>query len=312
MDAPHSSRTSALILAAAVALTALSGCNLQKFTVGTTADVLYPGSLAIERESDPYFAREAMPASLKTLETFLISDPENDKLLEMLGKGYFTYAFGFMEWDLERGQYSMAGDAELELANRRAVHHYLRARDYGLQLLDKPALEEAARSRNVEALDAELKKLKKKDVPGLFWAGYGWGGAINLSQADPEMVASLSVVEQMMNRVLELDDDYFYGGVHVFFGVFFASRPEMAGGDPEKAKMHFDKAIEKHDGNMMARYLMARYYAPTQQDRELFVSMLEQVANADVRDNENLRLNNEIARERAIFWLKRVDELIYE
>lgn len=290
-----------------------SGCNLQRLTVGTTADVLYAGSPALERESDPQFAREALPASLKTLETFLLSDPENEKLLELLAKGFFSYAFGFLEWDIEQGQYGMIDEAELKELNRRAVIHYLRARDYGFMLLDKPKLEEAAKALDEETLDAELNKLKKKDVPGLFWAGYGWGAAINLKQNDADMVAALAVVEKMMQRSIELDQDYFYGGAHLFFGVLYASRPVMFGGDPEKSKEHFDVAIERHgDYNMMAHYLMARYYAPTQQDRDLFVSTMEEVANANVEGHPNARLNNEIARKRARWWLDRTDELIYE
>jgi hypothetical protein len=290
-----------------------TGCNLQRLTVQQTAEVLSAGVPALERESDPQFAREALPASLKTLETFLLSDPGNEKLLELLAKGFFSYAFGFLEWDIEQGQYGLIEEAELTELNRRAVIHYLRARDYGFLCLDKPKLEEAARGLDEEALDAELKKLKKKDVPGLFWAGYGWGAAINLSQNDADMVAALSVVEKMMNRVVELDQDYFYGGVHLFFGVLYASRPVMFGGDPEKAKEHFDIALERHgEYNMMAHYLMARYYAPTQQDRELFVSTMTKVANANVEGHPNARLNNEIARERARWWLDHVDELIYE
>lgn len=292
---------------------AATGCNLQRLTVNQTADVLYAGQPALERESDPQFAREAFPASLKTIETFLLSAPDNKKLLEMLGKGYFSYAFGFLEWDLEKGQYGLADEEELQTLNRRAVLHYLRARDYGFLYLDNPALEKAAKAKDLEALQAELNKLDEEDVPGLFWAGYGWGSAINLSQSDPDMVAALGVVEAMMRRVAELDDEYFYSGVHLFFGVYYASRPTMAGGDPAKAKEHFDIALERHgEYNLLIPYLMARYYAPTQQERKLFVETLEFVANEQVEGHPNVRLNNEIARERARFWLRNVDELIYE
>lgn len=291
----------------------LTGCNLQKFTVNTTADVLYTGAPALERESDVQFARESLPASLKTVESFLLSSPKNKKLLETLGKGYFSYAFGFVEWDLERGQYELMKEEQLQTLNRRAVLHYLRARDYGFQYLHNEKLEKAAKSNDLAALETELKKVKPKHVAGLFWAGYGWGAAINLSQDDPDMVAKLGVVEKIMERVTELDDDYFYAGVHAFYGVYYASRPAMAGGDPVKALEHFDKALERHGKyNMMLHYLKARFYAPAVQDRALFVEEMELVANAQIEGHPNVRLNNEIARERAIWWLGHVDELIYE
>lgn len=308
----YSRRGSSLLLL--LALTLLSSCNMQKFTVNTTADVLYTGAPALERESDTQFAREALPASLKTLETFLLSSPDNKKLLETLGKGYFSYAFGFLEWDIERGNYELMEEEDLNELNRRAVLHYMRARDYGFRYLRNDDLKAAAESGDTEALAAHLKKMKKKHVPGLFWAGYGWGAAIQLSQADPDMVAKLSIVEMIMDRVAELDDDYFYAGVHAFYGVSYAFRPEMAGGNPAKSLEHFDKAIERHgEYNMMLHYLKARFYAPTQQDRALFVQLMEKVANhEEMQGHPNVRLNNEIARERAIWWLQHIDELIYE
>lgn len=306
-------RTMQAVLVCAIAAAISSGCSVRKFTVNQTADLLYRGAPALERESDVEFARAALPASLKTVETFLLSSPDNAQLLELLGKGYFSYAFGFLEWDLERGQYETTTEDELRELNRRSVLHYLRSRDYGFLLLDKPALEAAARARDAAALADELARLKPKDVPGLFWAGYGWGAAINLSQDNPDMVAGLSIVQQMMDRVIELDDDYFYAGVHAFYGVTYASMPPMAGGDPEKALHHFDTALARHgEYNMMLHYLKARFYAPAIQDRALFVELMEKVANANIDGFPNVRLNNEIARERAIWWLRHIDELIYE
>lgn len=300
-------------LLCALTLVMLGGCSVRKFTVNQTADLLYRGAPALERESDVEFARAALPASLKTVETFLLSSPDNKQLLELLGKGYFSYAFGFLEGDLERGQYEAMSEDDLRELNRRSVLHYLRARDYGFLLLDKSALEEAARGGDRDALGAELSKLKKKDVPGLFWASYGWGAAINLSQDNPDMVAGLSIVQQMMDRVIELDDDYFYAGAHAFYGVTYASMPPMAGGDPEKALQHFDIALQRHgEYNMMLHYLKARFYAPAVQDRDYFIDTMEKVANANIEGHPNVRLNNEIARERAIWWLGHIDELIIE
>jgi hypothetical protein len=281
--------------------------------VNQTADVLYAGSVAIDREPDVDFGREAIPASLKTLETFLISAPDNPKLLELLAKGYYSYAFAFLEGDLERAQVEFAEEATIQKLRRRCLIHYLRARDYGFRLLDMPELEKAAREGDLETLERELAKVEKEDVPGLFWAGYGWASAINLNQGDTDMVASLGTVEVMMKRVEELDTDYFAGGVLYFFGVYYASRPAMFGGKPELAKEYFDRAMEAYgEQNKMIPFLYARFYAPMVQDREVFVDLMHGVATAQVEEYPDLRLNNEVARERATFWLEHMDELIYE
>ncbi len=291
----------------------LASCDLQRLTVNQTADVLYAGSIAIDREPDVQFGRDAIPASLKTLETFLVSAPDNEKLLELLAKGYYSYAFAFLEGDLERAQVEFAEEETIATLRQRCLIHYLRARDYGFRLLDMPELEKAAREGDLEKLEKELKNVEKEDVPGLFWAGYGWASAINLNQGDTDMVASLGTVELMMKRVEELDTDYFAGGVLYFFGVYYASRPAMFGGKPELAKEYFDRAMEAYgEENQMIPFLYARFYAPAVQDREKFVELMYGVATANVDDYPDLRLNNEVARERARFWLEHMDELIYE
>lgn len=290
-----------------------SGCSLQKLAVNQTADVLYEGSIAMDREPDPVFAEQAIPASLKTLETFLVSVPDNEKILELLAKGYYSYAFGFIEGDLERAQIELAPEAEIKELTDRAVLHYLRSREFGFDLLEKPALEKAAREGDEKKLQKELNKLDDEDVPGLFWVGYGWASAINLRQDDSDMVARLGVVEKIMSRVLELNDDYFDGGAHFFFGVLYASRPPMFGGDPERAKKHFDIAMKKNGTrNLMIPYLYARYYATQTQDREMFVKMMHRVETANLETTPDRRLNNTIAQKRARFWLDNIDELIYE
>ena len=302
----------ALAAILAAGLVASSGCSLQKMTVRQTAKVLGKGAVTLDRESDPKFARQALPASLKTFESLLVSDPDNTRLLKLCAEGYFSYAFGFLEMDLARAQVELAEEHEIEELTERAVDHYLRARDYGFRLLDRPALEKAAKKPNVEKVKEILKKVEKEDVPGLFWAAYGWGSAINLAQQDPNMVAKLPVVEAMMNRVEKLDETFYDAGVHVFFGVYYASRPKMAGGNPEKAKKHFETAMKlAGDKNLIIPFLYGRYYGAQTQNRELFDEMMQKVLTKDLDKHPNRRLNNSIAQERAEFWTRNADELFY-
>ena len=291
-----------------------TGCSLQKLTADQTADALYTGQSAMESEEDIEFARTALPGSLKTVETFLQSSPENEKFLEMLAKGYFSYAFGFIEWDLERAEIGAAEEETIDLLRSRAVIHYMRSSAFGWRLLDNEDVQKAATSGNRGALVKALKtETDVDDVPGLFWAAYGWGAAINLSQDNPDMVAQQELVVAMMERVVELDADYFFGGPLLFFAVYHLSVPPALGGKPEKAKQYFDSAMKRFGNkNLLVPYLGARFYAATMQDAPLFKSLLNRVKSADLDAYPNLRLNNAIAKERAIFWLKNSDELILE
>jgi hypothetical protein len=295
--------------AAALVVVTASACNVKKFTADTTAKNLEFGSVAMDREADLEFARYAFPASLKTIETFLVSSPENRSLLLLLARGYNAYAFGIIEADLEKATLD-GPDEAVDALSRRAKIHYLRAREYGFRWLDRPTLEEAARKGELETLAAELAELEEKHAPGLFWAAYGWASAVNLSKDDSEMMAGLPAIELLMNRVYELDPHYNAGAPYALLGVYHSSKPPALGGDPKVAKRYFDEGLAAHGENLLLPYLYARFYAPMVQDRKLFDSMIAKVATADVTAHPDLRLTNEIARDRARFWAARVDELI--
>lgn len=302
----------ALCTALAGALVALpAGCNVKKLTANTTSKALEFGSVAMDREADLEFARYAFPASLKTLETFLVSSPDNRALLLLLARGYNAYAFGIVEGDLERAQ--LDGPEEvIDSLSRRATLHYVRGREYGFRWLARPKLQEAAQKGDLEAVDAELATLSAEDAPGLFWTVYGWASAVNLAKDDPDMMASLPVIERLMTRAFELDPDYNAGAPYALMGVYHASKPPALGGEPQKAKNYFDRGLAAHGENLLLPYLIARFYAPLVQDRALFDAMIAKVAQADVTAHPDLRLTNEIARDRARFWRTHVDELILE
>jgi hypothetical protein len=299
-----------IIIAAAAVLA--SGCNMQKLTANQTADLLLMGSISLERESDMQFAREALPGGLKTMETFLVASPDNESLHLLLTRGYTTYAFAFLEGEAEKGQFKLSQD-ELDELNRRAVLHYMRARDYGFMLLDKPEFEDAAKSGRFDDAKARLKQMEEEDVEGLFWVAQAWGSAINLRQEDPDMLDGLELVEAIMDRMLELDDDYYFAGPHLLKAVYLTSKPPMFGGDPEKAKEHFEIAMARHgDQLLLIPYLYGRFYGAQKQDVKTFNRMMKHVLEADLESYPDQMLANEIARDRARFWVANSSELFFE
>jgi len=288
----------------------LPACNLNKLTANATSGMLLYGSIALDRESDLEFARGAFPASLKTVETFLISSPKNEALLLLLARGYNSYAFAVIEADLERA--SLRGTSEeIDELTRRAKIHYMRGREYGFSLLARPALRKAAEADDMKALDAELAKVDKKNVAGLFWATYGWLSTINLAKNDAGALRGLAAVEHMLARVIVLDPDYNAGSPLVMHAVYLASRPEVFGGKPAEAKKAFDRVMNSWGTrNLLVPYLYARFYCPQVQDAKLFEELMHRVLAADVTAEPDLRLNNEVARARARFWKTNAHRLI--
>jgi hypothetical protein len=303
-------RAAGLGLGVAAALT-LGGC-LNQLATTSSAPAFAVGSIALDRESDLQFAREALPASLKTLETFLVNSPAQEDLLFLLAKGFNSYAFAVLERDLERARFDGDDDQVNELT-RRSVLHYLRAREYGFRSLDFPELEGAALGGDLGAVRQHAADLNADDAPDLFWTLQAWAAAVNLAQDDPDMVGALPVIEVLLERLVELDPGYAEGMPLAVWGTYWASRPAMFGGNPEKAKEIFERAMAAHGSkNLLIPYLYARFYAPQVQDHKLFNQLMAQVLEADVTKHPDLRLNNEVARDRARFWVEHADELFFE
>ena len=126
------------------------------------------------------------------------------------------------------------------------------------------------------------------------------------------MLSGLPAVLKMMERAYELDRDYNGGAPILFFAVYNSSLSAALGGKPDEAKRYFEEALQRHgDSNLLVRFLYARFYCWQVQNRQLFDQLIAEVADSDVTTYPaQMRLTNEIARDRARFWRKHVEDLI--
>lgn len=271
----------------------ISGCSVQKLAVRSMSGILDNSMVALYEESDLTLAEQAIASDLKLLEGLIKTDPENEKLLLLACQGFGSYALGFVE----------------DTAPVRANKLYLRGRDYGLRILHKkPGLKNSL-SGSLEKLEIALKKLDKKIVPALFWTANNWASWINLNFSNPDALADLPRVQLIMARVLQLDESYFYGGAHLFFGTIYAVRPPLLGGNIKKAKQHFDRCFEFSQEKFLLPYVYyAQYYLVRQMDRELFIKTLEKVLRAPDDILPGQELPNAIAKKKAKMLLKKMDE----
>lgn len=272
----------------------LSACSLRTAAVRTTAAAVERGMPAFYGESDPDYAREAAPAELKLLETFLENDPANPRLLRILSEGFSGYAFLFLE------------DAQPD----RAARFYQRSLAYALRLCARNASLKALDTLAPETLDSALRKAGFADVPGLYWTAFGQAGWANLAKSDADALAGLPRAAKLMARVLELDPGYQYGGADLWFGMYYSVRPKMAGGDLEKAKAHFEAALARTQGRFLTgKLLYAQHYAVGALDEELFKKLLSEVLEAPADALPQARLANEIAKRKAKALLEKTNDL---
>ncbi|MBF0492647.1 MAG: hypothetical protein HQM15_07695 [Deltaproteobacteria bacterium] len=285
-------------------LSLLPSCGLKKTAAGITAQVFKDGLPAIEEEQDVGFANQSSLASLKMLEALQRSNPKDKSILFMLARSYAAYTFGFVEQDILEAK--GVNENMEKMASDRAKLFYGRGKKFGLLLLSQNASFKKSLEGTLDAFKKSLLTFNKKDVPNLFWTAFNWGSLLNFSKDSPDTIAEMPRIEALMMRVAELDPHYYYDGPGQFFGVFYAARPKMLGGQPEASKKAFDTAIEATQNKyLMIKVLKAQFYAVQIQDKNLFRSLLQEVLNADATVLPEQRLANEVAKKRAAILLSK-------
>ena len=284
-----------------VAALVLSGCSIKSIALSTTAEILKDGMPAFEREQDLILAEHALGSNLKIVEALLEGEPGNRDLLLVLAQGYGSYAFGFVETEGEYWKYREPRKSDE--AFLRAKDFYRRGRDFALSALSQDEEFSRALNKGLDSLQKALADLGKEELPYLFWATYNWGSLINLSKDSPEAIADAGRVEAMMQRLIDLEGGYYYGGPHLLYGVYLGGRPPMLGGDLKKSKSHFEKALESGQRKfLLTQVLYARYFSVQTQDDALFDSLLKEVDAAPLNRFPEQSLANQIAKRRASIY----------
>ncbi len=272
----------------------MAGCSMDKFIIRQTGTLLDYGVISLYEESDLIIAEHALGSNIKLLEGMLKGDPDNKDLRLLASQAFAGYALGFAEDD----------------DPLRAKKLYLRGRDHGIYMLRQNELFAENESKKLDQFQTAVNQMDKDDMDALFWTAFSWAGWINLSLDDPQAFIDLPKVQVMMERVMELDETYFLGAPHLFFGSLWGLKPRMLGGDPEKAKEHFEKNLAITKGKFLLTYIYyARFYAAKILDEDLFDELLRKVEETPADVLPDYQLLNVIAKEKATRLKAQRDEI---
>ncbi len=304
-------RTAALqlvhTLGLALLLTVHSGCSIRKLAVNSLADAM-AGSLssALVTDDDPELVRDALPFALKTLEALAAEAPENTDLLLSTCQGFVLYGVGFVKLEAERLEATSYRQAKRQ--HERALKLYLRARDYCFRALDLtfPGASQALiRGREGVLADAE-----PEDVRLLYWTAAAWGATISAGLDQPELVADLPAVRALLERALELDEDYDRGTLHDAMVLLEFAEIDSGVGSLERAREHYQRALELNRGTRAGTYVAwASTVSVREQNREEFVELLEKALAVDLEGDRESRLVNVIQQDYASWLLDQADDL---
>lgn len=264
----------------------LSGCASR-----VILPVVRPVLENLNQQSDLELVCEGAPSFLLMIDSLVAADPENPRLLLSATQAHASQATIMPECGRPG----------------RANAFATKARQYGLRLLARhPGLAHAA-ELPASAFNETL--LAPVPVPVLFWSATAWATWIGQQQGAPDAMADLPKVEQLMLAVLRRDEGFHQGGAHIFLGIYHGARPAVLGGKPELARAHFERALTLgHRRFLPGLVAYAEHYAKATLDRDLFVSLLNEVLAFDLTAAPKLTLANQAAKRRANRLLERVDE----
>ena len=262
-----------------------TGCIPTKSArVAAVALTLQDVAQAAGKQTDATIIREGTPAYLMLVDGLLEAYPDNRDLLVAGCRAYASYAAMFVADDQPKVAEAL----------------YRKAKLYGFRALSDRGDFGKAAAGSLDEFKSFLQRYKKEDVPALFWTASAWGGWISCDLGNVEAVGDLPVFGATLDRVLELDDTYDYGGPHLLKGVYLAVRAPVLGGGLAEAKIQFDLALSISGNKMLAgKVLFAQYYAVGIKDRHLFESTLREVMTAPADEIPELTLANTLAREKA-------------
>jgi predicted anti-sigma-YlaC factor YlaD len=248
-------------------------------------------------DSDPELVGAALPFAIKMYESLLSGNPGHQGLILTTGSLFVMYANAFVQGPAEllpRDKY-----AEREAALERSKKLYLRGADilYGGLERKYPGFTGASKKGELPKI---LSKMKKADVPSLYWSAAGYLSAYSLNPFDMELGIRIPEFAALINRAYELDPDFGSGSLDDFYVLLYASIPESLGGDKSKAELHYRRAIEKSKGLLAGPYVSyASAVSIPAQDYDTFKNNIDAALAIDPDADPANRLVNIISQRKA-------------
>lgn len=202
-----------------------------------------------------------LEAALKKFKSIADAEPNNYEVLVYLARGNYLLADGILqEMDAKKATWEIAVSwGEKAMATNP---------DFKKSVAD-----------DKKSVAESVKHLNKEQIEGLYWAAASLGKWAKNSG----MMTTLqykSQIMKMIERVGELQPDFFYGAVHRYWAVYYAVAPGFAGGSMDKSADSFQKAFKAANNYLGTHVLYAENYAPRKNDRESFKKELNFVLSA--------------------------------
>jgi len=255
-------------------------------------------------EEDPEIAAAALPTFIMASEALLEADPKNQSKAVTTASLYVMYANAFVQ-----GPASTLPDEKFEerqVAFDRAGALYRRAFRLLSGALDRrsPGIVEAT-----VAGKADLSRLRKSDVPLLYWSAVSVLAGFALNPLDFKSAHYLGCSPVFLARAAELDPGWNSGAIYGIYLSYYAGMPSYLGGDPAKADDAYKKALAYSKGGSASLFVSyATSICVPREDYAGFKAALEKALAIDPNALPESRLETVIAQKSAKRLLSEADK----
>ena len=267
----------------------LSGCAI---VVSSAASGLTDSiSDSVLNQDDPETAKAALPTFMVLIDGMIRDNPDDPRLLASGATLYASYGAIF------------ASDDE------RASRLTRRARQYAFDAMCEsydPAC--GWHGASYDEFVATLDGIGPKQAEYLYTYGFASLAFLRAHASDWNSLAELPQMEALFQRYMDISGDEVNSAVYTYMGILLTLRPPALGGEPERAREYFEKAIEVTGGkDLGVKVEYARGYAKLLYERELHDRLLNEVMAADPYQ-DGYTLSNVLAKEQAEALLAEADD----
>tara|TARA_A100001011_G_scaffold102316_2_gene107880 strand:+ start:73784 stop:74692 length:909 start_codon:yes stop_codon:yes gene_type:complete len=283
-----------------------TGCSVKQIVINNLLNSSTNGVSSIYlTENDPELVRESLPTNIKLIELLIQQSPNSSGLLISASQVLTVYSYAFI---LKDAEYVLDEDfKKSRILTQRGKKLLFRARQYAIDAIETKHKDFFSNfSKDYEKY---LLDLDKDDLDEIYWLAASWALLISISQDDPKMLAELPKIGLLIDRGIQINENYENGS---FYDVKFSydlARPDIS---DEIAIQSYEKAIELANGSRASLYLSyAESISLKNQNKTEFLKLINQVLTYDTEKYPNQRLSNILAQERAQWLKSRIDLLFF-
>ena len=218
-------------------------------------------------------------------------DPTRADVQLKLAYAYYFLANAHVKWD---------DDPEDAM---RAL--FLKGVEAGERAIKLESPEFATKIKGGATWGDAVTSVPKSGIAGLYWYSTNlgkWG----LLDGITTILAHKDDIFKTMDHVRALDESFFHGAPHRYFGVYWAKIP--FGKDLKKSHLHFQTSMRLAPNYLDTKVLFAEHWAARSDDEPLFRKMLTEVINTADDVDASLIPENKNAKRTAKAMLENIED----